>query len=170
MDLAARIGPGAETEESEEFDGSVLGRGPGPVAISSAADKVTVGVALVVVGVAFDCPGRRGIGSVRSSAWIWGPLVDQQNDRPRGRAGGEPADVGHPATSSGSRLNANVSVRCGWRQPSRQIRRIVFGLAPIALCRMIFARPAVPRSVVPARAIARQGFNFGLAHSQPRCT
>lgn len=113
MDLAARIGPGAEIEESEEFDGSVLGRGLGPVAISSAADKVTVGVALAVAGVAFDLPGPEGHRQRPIERVDLGPLVDRQNDL---RA--------HRRATLG-----------GW----------------------------------PARAIARQGFNVGLAHSQPRC-
>lgn len=133
MDLAARIGPGAEIEESEEFDGSVLGRGLGPVAISSAADKVTVAVALAVAGVAFDLPGPEGHRQRPIERVDLGPLVDRQNDRPRGRAGGEPDDVGHPGYELGIAVERERLGPMRLEAAFRQIRRIVLGLAPIAL-------------------------------------
>jgi len=98
VDLAARIGPGEEVEENEQFDGSVLGRGPGRDDAGGDLEcgrQGERGVALVVVGVAFDLPGPEGQHRQRPIERVdLGLLVDRQNDRPRGRAEGEPAHVG----------------------------------------------------------------------------
>jgi len=99
VDLAARIGPGEEVEEGEQFDGSVLGRGPGRDDAGGDLEcgrQGERGVALVVVGVAFDLPGPEGQHRQRPIERVdLGLLVDREDDRPRGRAEGEPHDVGH---------------------------------------------------------------------------
>jgi len=98
VDLVARIGPGEEVEEGEQFDGSVLSRGlsrddaGGDLECGRQGER---GVALVVVGMAFDLPGPEGQHRLRPIERVdLGLLVDRQNDRPRGRAEGEPDHVG----------------------------------------------------------------------------
>ena len=135
MELAVGVGPLDLAQEGEEVVAGVARPGLGrDLAGADLERREQAGraVALVVVGVALDLPGRSGsIGWVRSSAWIW---VFSSRLSTIARSGGSrysPTTSRTFASRAGSVLNLKVSIRWGLRPASAQMRWIVVVLIPV---------------------------------------